>query len=317
MIEHWAAFFEDGEAVWVYGAELESEFITTTARFLRGLHLVGKEVYSEGVATIRLARRSMGNIRATEVFVISLGDKFIFVMSDPLVTIRLVSEPSNLPPPEVIEMIRGVLAGQAAVLYANLLQNSEVEQIDSLFVEILKEIGIEDNIENIVDSGRCSFATLNFPELLFLHYLLRDRFEESRVHLPAWGFVSGSSGVPVFLDYQTPFSGPLLSGFLSVMSSYVRTLFDSPPSIVIFGGSNLFFLHFFGGENSFLAASNPMELVRSKEFWDMYRELDEFIRNEIDNDLQYCLIEEFFSRSRSELKTWSLEDLRERFNKEL
>ena len=173
MQEQFAIFAEESKPIWTFG-NLTDEFIENTVNFLNGLDGMGKELFGSGVASIELDWRNISQkngiyIRTKEVFVISLFSQFFFIASDPLTTIKLIELEGV--PPEVDEIIRGVLVGQASVLYSGSYMNAkspaDQKEVDKLFRSTVLEVGIpEENLDSIVDQGRCSFASFSFQEMI-------------------------------------------------------------------------------------------------------------------------------------------------------
>ena len=162
---NWAIFAEKNKSEWSYG-NLSNEFIENTVSFLNGLDSIGKELFGSGVASIELDWRNLSiensaYVKSKEVFVVSLFSQFFFIASDPLTTIKLIEIEGV--PQEFDDIIRGVLVGQASVLYSNLYleaqSDDEQNRIDELFRITIMDVGITQDLDSIVDKGRCSFAS--------------------------------------------------------------------------------------------------------------------------------------------------------------
>ena len=248
---NWAIFAEKNKSEWHFG-DLSNEFIENTVSFLNGLDSIGKELFGSGVASIELDWRNLtiensAYIKTKEVFVVSLFSQFFFIASDPLTTIKLIEIEGV--PQEFDDIIRGVLVGQASVLYSNLYLDAESiedqNKIDELFRITINDVGITEDLDSIVDKGRCSFASFSFSQMLIFHYLLRKTFSQKFSKADEWGIVADSSGSPIHIAYGKMENTTSLSGYLSVLLMFCVELFKAPPKSIKFNGSDYFGLSYF------------------------------------------------------------------------
>ena len=145
VIRNWALFIEGPDDIrWSFGMPNDTnkdnlEFQLTTVRFIQSLQAIGKELYSgeHGVASIKLANPSKSPLMANEIFIVNLSDQFFFIISDLAVTSRLIAVKGI--PFDIEQIIRAVLVGQAAILYATLLMDEEAGKYntDAIIREIL------------------------------------------------------------------------------------------------------------------------------------------------------------------------------------
>ncbi|MHA2365996.1 MAG: hypothetical protein ACXAC7_18705 [Candidatus Hodarchaeales archaeon] len=325
VIRHWALFIEGDQVKWTYGLTdqltdqlnnttdskpviNEIEFQQTTVGFIQSLQAIGRELYSEGVASIKLAHPSRSSLMANEVFIVNLSDQFFFIISDLAVTARLIAQQRI--PYEIEQIICAVLVGQGSILYSTLVMDEEQGgyNTDKIFRDILLTLEVEKRIkiDELVDRGRVSLSSLNMTELLLFHYLLRNYFEsqslKASLSSQAWSLMVDSSGTDIPLSWMPPKDPYLLGNFLGAIYSYVQALFGTKPSAIIFGGGHeLIYLQFFGGNKYFLAASNPQLLIRDpvfvqllnqvpkKKFQDIERAISQFITNQTLNHLDNML----------------------------
>jgi len=187
-----------------------------------------------------------------------------------MITIKLIEAKGGIPF-EVGDVMRGMLVGQASILYAGLFSNANKEEcieIDRLFQKVLMRIGIVENFKDYVDDGRCTFSPLSLTDLLFLHYYLRQDFEKmpSVTHRP-WAMLASQSGTTISLDYMVEENITVLSGYLSAIQMFISELFKSNPSALVFGGQDkLTSLVLFNGQEHFLSVANPEETFKQEQF---------------------------------------------------
>ena len=237
--KHWALFIEGDTVKWSFGLnnsqqdELsnpgfseELEFQKATVNFIQSLQSIGRELYSEGVASIKLENSTNSSLIVNEIFIISLSDQFFFIISDLAVTSRLISTKSI--PFEMEQIICAVLVGQGAILYSTLQSEQEKLNfdIDIVYRNILQHLEIDKKhkLEELVDRGRCSLSPLSMTELLLFHYLLRDHLEKiqlSSAYSP-WAIMVDKTGLDIPLAWKTLNDPYLIGNFLSVIFNYVN-----------------------------------------------------------------------------------------------
>lgn len=306
---HWAIFAEGTEPRWHFG-ELTEEFIENTINFLNGLDGIGQELFGSGVATIKLDQRSKKMITASEIFVVSLFSTFFFVASDPLVTIKMIS---MLEVPEVLnDQMRGVLAGQASVLYANLYMEAETDyeakRIDELFRQTLIDIGITQNLDAIVLEGRCSFGSFDLVEMLLFHYQLRRLFAEEYAQTDPWAIIADESGSPIHLKHGN-INATSLAGYLSVLYMFCTELFDSKPRSMVFGGDSLIPLEIVNGNEIFLSISQWDKVFNDEHFINDFHQLEEAIKDRINKNIAEFIAGKLSIMINKEIKMWPVPEL--------
>ena len=312
---NWAIFAEKNKSEWSYG-ELSKEFIENTVSFLNGLDSIGKELFGSGVASIELDWRNLTDdnseyVRTKEVFVISLFSQFFFIASDPLTTIKLIEIEGV--PDELEDIIRGVLVGQASVLYSNLFLDAEsvIDQnrIDELFRLTVTEVGITEDLDSIVDRGRCSFASFSFSQMLTFHYLLRKTFSQKYTKSDEWGIVADTSGSPIYIAYGKMDNTTSLSGYLSVLSMFCVELFKAPPKSIVFGGEKLIPLEMVNGSenNTYCAFSAWEVLFKDEEFLRQLMELNQKGNTDLRIPLSKFMAEKLSLIFQQNLQNWQLD----------
>lgn len=317
QIKNWALFIESDKVQWSFGLsksnnknsedfDLESikifsneqeEFQKTTVNFIQSLQAIGRELYSEGVASIKLENPNNSSLALNEIFIVNLSDQFFFIISDLEVTIKLIDLTEELPY-EVEQVICAVLVGQAAILYSTLIidQNKYNFDIDEVYKDILHQIEVDKrhNLNDLVDKGRCSLSPLKMTELLLFHYLLRNFLEQHflKESSEAWSIMVDKSGTDIPLSFLPPKDPYLLGNFLGVIYSYVQGLFGVQPSAIVFGGIELIFLQFFGGgKDYFLAASNPRLLVRNETFIELLKRVPDEKLIDVKDSIKHFIID--------------------------
>ena len=273
MVKNFCIFADGQKAEWHYG-ELTEEFIENTVSFLNGLDGIGKELFGSGVASIELDVKKTQDVAidTTEIFVVSLYSQFFLIVSDPLTTIKLIEESGGILT-EIEDVMRGVLGGQATVLYSNLYIEAENQEeqdfVDEIFRATIIGIGtIGENLDSIVGGGRISFGSFSFSEMLIFHYLLRKLFSRKFARPTPWAIVADDSGSPIHLSYGNVENTTSLAGYLSVLSLFCRELFGAPPKSIVFGGDNLIPLEMVNGTQTFCAFAA----------WDILFKLSDFLK---------------------------------------
>lgn len=311
---NWAIFAEKNRSDWSYG-NLSNEFIENTVSFLNGLDSIGKELFGSGVASIELDWRNLSldnsaYVKTKEVFVVSLFSQFFFIASDPLTTIKLIEQQGV--PPEFDDIIRGVLVGQASVLYSNLYLDAQTEdeqnRIDELFRLTIMDVGITQDLDSIVDKGRCSFASFSFSQMLIFHYLLRKTFSQKYRKADEWAIVADTSGSPIHLTYGKMDNTTSLAGYLSVLLMFCVELFKTPPKSIVFGGEKLIPLEMVNGSenNTYCAFSAWDVLFKDSEFLKQLIELNKKA-TDLQVPLSKFMAEKLSLIFQQNLQDWELE----------
>jgi len=313
MVKNFCIFADGQKAEWSYGRDLTEEFIENTVSFLNGLDAIGKELFDSGVASIELDVKKTQDVATqdvTEVFVVSLYSQFFLIASDPLTTIKLIEESGGIRS-DIEDVMRGVLGGQATVLYSNLYMEAETKTAQNLVDESFKQtmigMGITDDLDEIVGEGRISFGTFTFSELLIFHYLLRKLFSKQFAQPTTWAIVADDSGSPIHLSFGQVENATSLAGYLSVLSLFCRELFGSPPKSIVFGGDSLVPLEMVNGSFTFCAFASWEILFMGNAFLKKLNELKADIKADIDNPLSKFLAERISHRLMEELKLWDIE----------
>ena len=314
QIKNWALFIESDKVQWSFGLSKKSkhsgeidnqenitneqdEFQKTTVNFIQSLQAIGRELYSEGVASIKLENPTKSSLAMNEIFIVNLSDQFFFIISDLEVTTKLIDLTEDIPF-EIEQVICAVLVGQAAILYSTLVidQNKISVEIDDIYKDILKQIEVDKrfDLNDLVDKGRCSLSPLKMTELLLFHYLLRNFLEQHFLKESSenWAIMVDKSGTDIPLSFLPPKDPYLLGNFLSVIYSYVQGLFGVQPSAIVFGGIELIFLQFFGGgRNYFLAASNPRLLIQNETFIELLKKIPPEKLIDVQNSIKGFIID--------------------------
>jgi hypothetical protein len=295
-MKHWALFIEIDQIKWSFGIQENEEFKNTTVGFIQSLQAIGRELYEQGVASIKLDASQPDLFSTKEIFIVNLSDQFFFIISDLQVTSKLIFETTTIPF-EVEQIINAVLIGQAAIIYSFLKENeyNANYSTDDIFRDLLTSMKLSYDLDFLVANGRCSLSPLNFQELLLFHYLLRNYFESSLrtsslEKRDSWAIMVNKDGTDIPLSYLSPKDPLLLGNFLGAVYSYTQALFGVKPSALVFGGSDLIFLQYFGGKNYFLCASNPETIFNDETFLEILQSVQVQKRLDISPAIKEFLI---------------------------
>lgn len=315
-------FVEVNEVKWSFG-DPDDEFLTFVVNFLTGLGQIGQEIFGHhGIASIEFEQRIRSGFQSSEVFIVSLMNKFFLIMSTPHVTMKLIESQGGIPH-DVQEIMSAVLVGQAAMLYSECISEVEEQEtrayLESLWQNII--INISDKYQEVMDkivSGDSSnFSMLSFIDLLFLHYFIRKQPELIQPLSPqGWALVSHSSGGEIPLDFHIERRDPVvLAGYLGIIISFIKTLFDSTPKALIFGTNTIQRLSFINGENEyFLAVDSPIsELMQDEEFRNRFLEMDNIVHTDLEKPIKKRIIEEIIEFQTKELEELSFKTLLENY----
>ena len=335
MVKHFAFFIEGDEVRWTYGLKQlsngnisndEIHFQKTTIHFIQSLQSIGRELYSEGVASIKLDKPVEAHsslLTVNEIFIVNLSDQFFFIISDLEVTSRLIRTVEI--PFDVEQIITAVLVGQAAILYATLLTEQEKYNYDTDYIFrrilVLLEIDKKHDLEDLVDRGRCSLSPLDITELLLFHYMLRNYLETNaiRVSLSAnpWAIMVDKTGTDIPLSWVPPKDPYLLGNFLGAIFSYVQGLFGVKPSTITFGGHELIILQFYGGDKFILAVSNPTNLFLKPDFIQSLKKIPPQKFEDVKQSVKTFLLENILQNISDSLISSNFDDLIELIGKKI
>ncbi|MHA2288755.1 MAG: hypothetical protein ACXABG_08205, partial [Promethearchaeota archaeon] len=242
-LNNWALMTSDNRIMWSFG-DINQEKQEMTLDFITALSKLGHEIWGkdQSIGTIRLRYATPHPSHAREIMIIDLHREYNIVISDPLVTTRLMSKITvDNDQSQNIDNIRSILAGSAAVTYSKFFsEGSSLEPsiVDEIFQEAVTAVTY--NKQVTVGNGECSFSALSVEELLFFHALLKSLFETHSHHssfpqTKPWGVVHSSTGAQVYLEHEPPIDGALISAFASVTATYCNLLFSAYPARLVFG----------------------------------------------------------------------------------
>ncbi|MFX1534591.1 MAG: hypothetical protein ACFFDI_10250 [Promethearchaeota archaeon] len=302
--ENWALFSKGSKVFWSYG--LPEETAGMTAGLATGLDNLGRETATlhESIASIELLDKRRRPPKKQEILIVAHMD-YYFVASDPLVTSKLLRQEASMPV-ELSDIVRSVLVGQAAILYASLWTSVTSESaytlIDKLYSDALHELGIEQREDLNVGNGTCSFGGLDLPQLLFLHSYVRGRLKEIEPLWNPWGFIINKHGVPIHLTYNFPKADERFIVFLSSIYNFIESVFEACPTSLIFGGQKPLIVKLFLGERNILAACNLGGLLNDTKFIEKYKNLKDSLKMDLEQGLQDWLISQLADINRRELE---------------
>ncbi|UCG01396.1 MAG: hypothetical protein JSW11_17475 [Candidatus Heimdallarchaeota archaeon] len=284
-LNNWAILSSENEVKWHFG-DIDDERLIQTLYFVKALGKLGAEILGQVIGVIRLRYPRSHPTQAREIMVVSLMDKYNIVISDPLVTTRLMSKiESDSDPMPTFDDMRSILAGGASVIYSQFYSQEEVldrQIVDSLFQEAVSAVTYKDDV--YVGNGTCSFSALSLEELLFFHALLKEVFESYySVMVPGqpWGIISASSGADLYLTYDPPVDAALISSFSSVITNYTRFLFEAFPARLIFGIAQQSAMDFIATDKNLFVINNPRKLFRLQKFQRKWRKVPSTVAHDL------------------------------------
>ncbi|MFW9855206.1 MAG: hypothetical protein ACFFFG_09095 [Candidatus Thorarchaeota archaeon] len=318
--ENWALFVFDNKIEWSFGSP-DYEFKTFVVNFLRGLGNIAQEIFGENsVASIEFEVKKYAGLKASEVFIVSLQNKFFFVCSDAAITLKLISAKEGLPE-TMAEQIKAVLVGQASILFAhavsNVKQENEAKIIESIFQNIIIDLnpGHREMISQICGRGSSNFSMLSFEELLLLHWNLRkQKGLIDQITPEGWALMSmfGGGEMPISWNVERDV---ILAGYLSVIIDFVQTLFGGArPKRLVFGTHILSSLEFVYGEVYFLVLDTSFsQLCNQHEFLNSFLSLPNHVLEDIKPGLRKLLVKEYLDYVSQLIDPLSTEDLLDTF----
>ena len=318
--ENWALFVFNNEIEWSFGNP-DEQFKTFVVNFLTGLGQIAQEIFGENsVASIEFQVKKHAGLQASEVFIVSLQDKFFFVCSDAAVTLKLIAAKEGLPE-RIAEQIKAILVGQASILFAyavtNVKTNEEERLIESIFQNIIIDLNPahEQIMEQICSKGSSNFSMLSWQELLLLHWNLRkQRILIDQLTPEGWALISNFDGG------EMPFSWNIerdvvLAGYLSVIISFVETLFGGArPKRLVFGTHMLSSLDFIFGNTYFLVLDSSFsQLCNEPEFLEAFLSVPPTALKDVQSELKRYLVRESLEHASKLIEALSLTGLLQAF----
>ncbi|MFW9914718.1 MAG: Rab family GTPase [Candidatus Thorarchaeota archaeon] len=288
--ENWAIFAEGEQIQWTFGS-LTSETALLTTRLARGLNDLGKEIFHETVASLRVRDINRKPTRSYDILIVNFGENFFFLAADPISTAKMlrVTHAVDGIPGNIADLLHGVLMGQALQTYGDLWSAAASAQqgvkIDQIYDDAFKELGVTEDSGISAKDGTCSFSGLEIPELLLLHCYLQQRFEKEvqpAVRKP-WSCVIGKGGLPVYLVHNILRADveQQLAFLFSAVAGYSLDLFGAIPEALVFSREGLTSINLFVGENTIFAACNPFTLFQDEKFLANFSKLSESIKSDI------------------------------------
>ena len=324
VAEHWALFVEGTKVKWHFGNP-SSEFIEVVSNFLMGLGKLGKELFgTEGIASIIFDRRGHAGLKASEIFIVSLEEKFFLIISDPSVTLLLIAAEGGIP--EDIQIImKAVLVGQASILYSNMIAEVDDDDtqlgIEEHFRRIIADINedylVDGSINNIVGVAGSNFSILSFQELLLLHYYLRQAAEKTTEMLPThegFSIIANLDGFDIPFAYNITNQG-IWAGFFAAIVGFIHSLFESKPRYISFGTTEIFKLRFVFGKDYFMAIDSGLtsDLLLKQDFHKKLFATPYAILVDMSPGIKRLLIEELLQYHESRLNSLSAATLLDTF----
>ena len=283
-LNNWAIASTSNEIMWSFG-DINEEKQNQTLDFITALSKLSHEIWDndQAIGMIRLRYPTPHPSHAREIMIITLHNKFNIVISDPLVTTRLITkikfDDSHL---HHYDTIRSILAGSASVLYSQFYSSSsslEHSVVDRIFLEAIQAVTYSKKVT--VGNGECSFSSLTVEELLFFHALLKKLFEsysyskDSTKSRP-WGIIHSNSGAQIYLEHEPPIDSALISAFSAVTAAYCNLLFGAQPARLVFGYDAG--MEFITTEDNIFVINNPQKLLKLERFIRKWKKVPEDIQ---------------------------------------
>jgi hypothetical protein len=276
----------DNQIMWTFG-DIDKTKQEMTLDFITALYKLGHEIWGkdQAIGTVRLQYPTPHPTHAREILVIDLHREFNIVISDPLVTTRLISR-INIEDGQSQDFddLRSILAGSASVTYSEFFSEGNLLEpsiVDEIFQEAVRAVTF--NTQVTVGNGECSFSALTVEELLFFHAVLKRLFEAysqfSRItKTRPWGVVHSSTGADVYLEHDPPIDGALISAFSSATAAYCNILFSAFPSRLVFGYNAFSGMDFITTPNNIFVVDNPQRLLGLQKFVRKWKKIPKQIR---------------------------------------
>jgi len=279
--EHWAIFVEGTEIKWTFG-DPSVEFQGIVADFLRGLGSFGEELFGEGIASITFDLPKHSGFKSTELFIVSLKDHFYFIISDPSITLMLISAKDGIPF-DIKEIMTAVLVGQASVLYASSIEETDQadkdrihKELQDIILDVNPSYAENDQVQIIVGNSGSNFGILSFEECLLFHYFLRKQAEEGIYFSPSsWCLISHQDGGDI------PFSFNI--------EDYGKTFFMA------------------------LDKSFMLDLLLTRKFQSKFFETGYWVIKDLSTGIKELIIEEILNLSSTKLSHLSAESLLDKY----
>lgn len=308
FINNWGVLTHRGEPKWIFGdLDPSGNKILQITDFVRALHQFGEEFFGENVGIIRLKYPRPHPTKAKDIMVISLASEYAIVISDPLVTTRLIHRESIKLDKYATDEIRSVLAGAAAMIYSQFYSMKKKigisrKVVDEIFQEAANAVTFADIN---VGGGVCSFSAMTLEELLFFHALLKELFDAyvgTHISNKPWGLIQENTGIPIYLEFDTPKDSALIGAFVSVIINYTHLLFDAVPERLIFGSHAISSMDFVIANDKVMVLQNPKKLFSLSRFVTLWKKLPEELRFELADGIKEYASEFAMKEQRERIK---------------
>ncbi|MFW9854726.1 MAG: hypothetical protein ACFFFG_06680 [Candidatus Thorarchaeota archaeon] len=295
-IDNWAVFTAENQVNWHFG-DIDQEKLIQVVSFIKALSSLGTEMLDQVIGLIRLRYPRPHPTKAREILIVNLLEKYSIIVSDPLVTTRLMNRIQlNSDPIPPLDDIRSILAGTASLIYSDFYTRDTIQVdntiIDSIFQEAVQAVTYDKNVT--VGNGECSFSALSIEELLFFHALLRDLLEG---YIPIisgtspWGVISSLAGTELYLSHCPPADPALIAAFSGVIVQFSRFLFDATPARLIFGYYPMNAMDFVVTNDNLFLFGSPSVLLKKTGFRKKWRNLPVKIAQDLVPGLKTYLTE--------------------------
>ena len=310
-LNNWALMTSDNRIMWSFG-DINQEKQEMTLDFITALSKLGHEIWGkdQSIGTIRLRYAKPHPSHAREILIIDLHREYNIVISDPLVTTRLMSKITvDDDQSQDFDNIRSILAGSAAVTYSKFFSEGstlEPSIVDEIFQEAVTAVTFNKKVT--VGNGECSFSALSVEELLFFHALLKNLFESYSHYsnfpqTSPWGVVHSSTGAQVYLEHEPPIDGALISAFSSVTATYCNLLFSAYPSRLVFGYDASLGMEFITTTNNIFVINNPQRLLKLQRFIRQWKKVPKHIKEDLIPAMKSYFVELAILEERQRLKS--------------
>ncbi|MFX1532708.1 MAG: hypothetical protein ACFFDI_00580 [Promethearchaeota archaeon] len=316
--ENWAIFTKGTNVEWVFGA-IQDDDAPLIAGLAKGLESLGQKSFQqESIASIILQDPNQKPRKETELFIVSLEGNYFFIVSDPIITSKLLKIQSDIIPEEISLLLRGVLVGQAVITYADLWWSSNTKYqriIDEIFQSGLLQIGIDGTNTHIrASGGECNLSGLEVADLLFLNSYLRTRLQNEIVPIITrpWAYIMDKTLTPVHLMYnfRKEEHDEILAFFFSNVITFIRAIFNLEPSALIFrAGPSALSVKIVSGNSNVFVICNPLLLFQKTDFVTELLKLPPGVHNDLYPSLQRFLADEIIGLDHKHLLSKPVIDL--------
>ncbi len=314
----WALYAQDNQVIWAYPRAMSKTKTKDILHMCLGLSQFNIDILGGERNIAMILVESPDPIRdPIPILVISIEQHHFFVIANPELMAHVMSTQSL--PEDLNDLLRGVLIGNAVLLYSRYYNSVLFEdrrvQVDRIFQRALLAVGTFSEEQAYVGEGVCSLSGLTLGELILFSYYLRKIFALQRQPLVPgdWLILCSQFGVPIYFSFNlNSWEKTLLSGLLATIGSFAENVIGGKPTRMIFGESLIrnFYMVFSG--DIMMAFTHP-DLCFVPSIQKQLRMLkDQAIWKNLKAPLKSFLVRYLVELYEAELNTFDLEDIFEK-----